>query len=120
MNKLKFYWKSIAWGLVILALLMIRKVPVETPKFEIQGLDKLVHFGLFFILSFLLSRDIKKGDIQKTTFIIVFALPSVYGGVLELVQNFLIEGRSGEWFDFLADACGAFAAWGITKKRQIK
>ncbi|NDV68496.1 VanZ family protein [Dysgonomonas sp. 25] len=37
-------------------------------------------------------------------------LPILYGGLIELVQHYYFAGRSGDWYDFLADALGAFTA----------
>ena len=30
----------------------------------------------------------------------------LYGGITELMQEFLVPSRTGDWFDFLADSIG--------------
>ncbi len=120
MNKLKLHWKSMLWAVVILALLMIKKVPVEPPEFKVPGLDKIVHFGLFFVLSFLIFFEQRSFNRSENWFPVLVVYPALYGGILEIIQWGLIEGRSGDWFDLLADTTGALLVFLITKKGRSR
>tara|TARA_B100000579_G_scaffold62707_1_gene45965 strand:+ start:2115 stop:2462 length:348 start_codon:yes stop_codon:yes gene_type:complete len=65
-------------------------------------LDKVFHFGAFFLLSFLLDRSIRNPLISHKGLVIcliIFALS------IEIIQSFL-PSRSAEIFDFVADLLG--------------
>jgi VanZ family protein len=40
-------------------------------------------------------------------------LPIIMGGLIEILQEYLTQTRSGDWFDFLFDVVGALLGWGI-------
>ena len=44
--------------------------------------------------------------------LILFALlvPIIYGGLIDILQRKYFPGRTGDWYDFLADALGAIAS----------
>lgn len=75
--------------------------------------DKLVHFGMFFVLSFVNFVDYYKlcdGKPPILRWIFWgFVLPVIYGGVIEILQERFFD-RSGDWFDFIADALGSASA----------
>ena len=65
-------------------------------------LDKALHFGAFFLLSFLLDRSIRNPLISHKgliTCLIIFALS------IEIIQSF-IPSRSAEIIDLVADLLG--------------
>ncbi len=75
--------------------------------------DKVVHFGMFFVLSFVNFVDYYKlynGNPPLWRWIFWgFVLPIIYGGMIEVLQKNFFD-RSGEWFDFVADALGSTSA----------
>lgn len=88
--------------------------------------DKLVHFGMFFVLSAVSLYDyfrLHKGSpsILRWTFwgLIV---PIFYGGVIELMQMYFFNYRGAEWGDWIADILGSLTAFImviiILKKRK--
>ena len=48
--------------------------------------------------------------------LVVFAIlvPIIYGGLIEIIQAEYFPGRSGDWYDFLADALGVLASLPIS------
>lgn len=66
--------------------------------------DKIIHFGMFALLTVLFAVDNEK-MILKT--ILYFSLFSVsFAASSELIQYSLITGRNGNIYDFLADMAG--------------
>ena len=66
--------------------------------------DKLVHFGMFFVLSFVNFIDYYKLYNGK---------PHRFnGGAIELMQEHFFS-RSGEWADFIADMLGSATAMAV-------
>ncbi len=80
--------------------------------------DKIVHFLMYFGLAGVASFNYifyKKGHIIILK-LVVFAIlvPIIYGGVIEIIQAEYFPGRSGDWYDFLADALGVLASLPIS------
>lgn len=76
--------------------------------------DKIVHFLMYFGLAGVASFNYiyaRSGRIIILK-LIVFAIfiPIIYGGLIEIIQNNYFPDRSGDWYDFLADALGALAS----------
>lgn len=75
--------------------------------------DKVVHFGMFFVLSFVNFIDYYKlynGKPQLFKWMFWgFVLPVIYGGIIEILQEYFFS-RSGEWADFIADFLGSLTA----------
>lgn len=76
--------------------------------------DKLVHFGMFFLLSAVSLIDyyrLHKGDPHSFRWVFWgFIVPVVYGGVIELLQLYAFAPRGAEWGDWLADILGSLTA----------
>ncbi|NDW18090.1 hypothetical protein D0T53_04050 [Dysgonomonas sp. 216] len=76
--------------------------------------DKIVHFIMYFGLSAATAFYyiyINNGYISKLYLILgVIIYPILYGGFIEIIQSLYFPPRSGDWFDFIADALGVFAA----------
>lgn len=79
---------------------------------KIPHIDKVVHFLMFFGLSWAFSFDYTRIHIDRKhndyRMILISLLPAVlFGGITEIIQGVYIEGRSGDIFDFFADILGA-------------
>ena len=76
------------------------------------GLDKVVHIGMYATFAFLCIwgyRDqfVSKGKPYRTKALIITAVISIlYGGLTELMQEYLVPTRTGDKFDFVADSIG--------------
>jgi len=42
-----------------------------------------------------------------------------YGGTLEIMQATVFSGRSGDWFDFVANSVGCLTAFLIFKRKKL-
>ncbi len=110
MNK-KLYFRymlSILWTFVILYLSLANFQSDELPKIRIPHLDKIVHFAMYFIYTFLLIWETEKR--QKFNKIIIAIYTVCFGITMELLQNFLFEYRSGDIYDVLANSSGTITA----------
>ena len=43
---------------------------------------------------------------RRRAILITISVSIVYGGITEIMQEAFVPGRTGDWFDFLADAIG--------------
>lgn len=117
MRVFRVYGMSIVLSLAILYVSIIRAVP-EVPQIQFEGLDKVVHFLMYFALSGVVCFELYR---QRYTFQEVkmrlwgLVYPIAYGGVIELLQENFFPPRTGDWFDWLADALGALTAFFLAK-----
>ena len=105
--------------LIFLAGGSLTPIPVKTEI--ISGWDKAIHLILYIPLGYLLSFS-KISSLFLLNFSIPFSLGTLYGGVLELLQNY-IPGRSASFYDALANSLGVGIglilgqAGGLVKKK---
>ena len=76
-------------------------VPVQTSK-----IDKILHFSIYTVFSFLLTRQILEITTRWRAAAIAVAIAVVFGALDEWHQR-LIPGRSTELADWYADSAGA-------------
>lgn len=78
------------------------------PPITIPHIDKLVHLLMYMFLSAVFSFDLKR-DKQTMTVILTLSVlvPTIYGGIIEILQERFFYPRTGEWLDWAADAIGA-------------
>ena len=84
---------------------------------RIPYFDKIIHLILFGIWFYSLQYGFVKTKAISLRYSILFNLLviTIYGGVLELIQAWYITGRTGDWYDLLADISGGISAYGIWK-----
>jgi len=83
---------------------------------SIPYIDKIVHAGLYFILSSFLIPvfgNSKNKFIRQTGFLIVLFIVGLYGGFIEIAQEKWFTNRSGDIFDLLSDLAGGILAIGF-------
>jgi VanZ family protein len=107
---LKYYGPAILWALFILIICAIPFGDVGSSSLFFPGFDKLVHCGLFFVLSIFYcygsirkwqTRSIRIEIAMKNTVVLVS-----YGALIEMLQQYIFTWRSGDWNDLLADSIG--------------
>lgn len=98
------------WVSVIFLLCSLPQEAIPNPQFHIPHLDKVVHSGLFFILSLLICYTFESYFIQrKNLYLLAILISLVYGGLVEILQSLFFQ-RSGDIWDLLADGTGSVAA----------
>lgn len=110
MNILKQFKFSLIWAVVMMVACTIKMQHSVDTGFRIPYLDKMVHFGLFAILGFLISYE------KKTANWTNLVICAGYGLLIEIIQIFL-PWRSFELADLIADTIGALA--GIQVERLL-
>ena len=96
---------------------------VRIPLFE--GADKVVHFMMFLAMAFAYHFDFRRGKkpVDEARLMgWIFVSLSAFGGLIEMAQWTMRMGRSGDWYDLLADIAGAvygiILAWLISAKNK--
>lgn len=110
------YWKSIFVALCIMILSFAGANNFsEIPTFQLTYPDKIVHFLMYAVLALVLIIDYRrstKTNRYNLGFVLCcFALPVIFGGVIEIVQSVYFPPRTGDWFDWVADIAGVLVIW---------
>ena len=107
-TKLALFIKPLIW-LAFIGVLCL--MPAEDlPKISIVNhiyFDKVVHFGMYFILAVLLAKPVNKLNLPLWPVILLATV--LIGGMIEILQFAVTNYRSASWFDFFADMAGAAA-----------
>ena len=104
-NKKRAALLTIAWAACILVACLIPGK--EVPSFKFLEYDKLLHFCIFALLSFLWLCSLTAPRAQSQGVLIVTAC-ILYGYLVEALQGSgLVAGRSFDHYDALADALGS-------------
>lgn len=104
----------ISTALVVLAILYLTLVPRPLPdnNIDIPGLDKAVHAVMFGGLAFVACIDMAMRGRGRYAFLpsrrawgVAIAV-AAFGGAVEIAQQSMGAGRSGDVWDFAADCAG--------------
>lgn len=107
---------GIAWFFLLLILLCIpgHDLPDSGDWLQKIHFDKWVHAGLFGTLAFLFMAPVyatSLSDNNKWLYVVLIALlVSAWGLATEFIQLYLVNGRSFDKYDWVADTFGAFLA----------
>jgi len=107
-NKRKFLYLPL--GLYWLLIFILTSIPGKSIPKVLGGVDKIKHFGAYFVLAFLLSFALKMQNrfpiVSKYSVLFTFLITLFYGLIDEIHQIF-IPGRYFDWLDLLADIVGS-------------
>lgn len=112
---------AIAFAIVVLA---VSSYPgLKLPQVDHAPLDKVFHFGQYAVLGFLVSRGWgpwRPGGVAGFAPWIPMLILLAFAGADEYHQHW-IPGRSPEWLDWTADACGVVMGYtlGAWNNRRI-
>jgi VanZ family protein len=102
------YVPAAVWALFILLGCLISPAYIPKPSWSFIGLDKLIHFALFFIMSATLALIFGyKGMHAYRIAGVTFIISVVYGILVECMQMFMRIGRQADVDDAIANAIGA-------------
>ena len=112
----KIIHKSPAWlytVIVTLAIIYFTLVPKPLPDIQVplwEHTDKVVHALMFggFVAACCLDYMRKKqiSHISKRIMLTIIIIATAFGGIIEILQNAMGLGRSGDYFDLIADFAG--------------
>lgn len=111
----RYQYLSIIWLILVLFLCNMHMSSVtDNHDTFFEGFDKLVHLGLFFVLTSLILRGKlrqRKANTLKLITIFKIVIFSVFfGAFIELLQWKVFTYRSGDWWDLFCDTLGVAMA----------
>lgn len=115
-NKRKFLY--IPLGLYWLLIFILTSIPSQSMPKVFGGVDKLKHFGAYFVLAFLLNFALliqeKFSILSKKSLLFTLLITSFYG-LFDEVHQIFIPGRYFDWWDLVADVIGSLIGIGLVK-----
>ena len=104
--RLWWLWWFVGWALILATVNESLQRHVWQVA-EVIAWDKANHFTGYFLLTTWFT-----GVARRNRYLLVGALLIAFGGGLEIAQGLMHEGRTADWFDFLANSLGV--ATGVT------
>jgi len=103
---------AIGWTLAIAILCLIQFNDLPSLVFSVSSIDKYVHITLHFVFTLLwglyLQQQNNKTELRKISLIVLIS--SVYGGLIEILQETFTTTRHADILDVLANLTGALMA----------
>lgn len=123
---LKKYPVSLFVAAVVVYLSFFRPPTLEVSRFP--GFDKVAHIcmyaGLSGMLWFEFFRNHRRNQIFWHAWLGAVVCPILFSGLIELLQEYCTDYRSGDWLDFLANSGGVGLAtlfsWYVLRPLMIK
>jgi VanZ family protein len=110
---LRYFLAPLFWAIIILFFSSIPSSDLPDFSFwKLISFDKFAHVCMYSLLSFLIMKAcfrqysswfIRYNAIKVTTFAGI-----IYGGFIELLQEYALVDRYGDWMDMVANAVGVF------------
>ena len=101
--KARRWLPPLLWAGVIL---LGTSLPSEAVPIQTSRIDKILHFTIYTVLAFLLTRQLVVGFRLWQAIVLAVAFSMAFGALDEWHQK-LIPGRSTEFADWVADSLGA-------------
>ncbi|HAA00944.1 MAG TPA: VanZ family protein [Flavobacteriales bacterium] len=119
---LRFLFPAICWALLIFLLCIAPSDQLpDTSIWDFISFDKVAHLFIFSVFSLLiivgLRRQYSYSALRYHAKRVAFLAASVYGVIIEFIQQVMNSGRHFEWMDVVADVIGSLL--GITLFRII-
>jgi VanZ family protein len=110
---LRYYFSPLFWAATILFLSSIPSK--ELPDFffwKIFSFDKLIHVAMYCIFSFQVMkacvRQYANWTLRYNAARVAVITGALYGGFIELYQEYILTDRHGDWLDLIANIAGTF------------
>lgn len=111
MKQLKYWIPALLWTICILIASLLSSRSLKKLQLEtIFEIDKIIHFGMYFGLSILLSYGFYKSSViwnKLKLFLVSCFISSSLGIIVEILQKEITQTRSFDYFDIIANIIGA-------------
>lgn len=102
---------SILVAILILYLCLASPDTFENvPIYNIPFVDKLVHFGMHFLLMSVIILEHRKSLKTSDRLFMIALIPLFYGILLEILQLTLTSSRSGSFYDVIFNTAGMLSS----------
>jgi VanZ family protein len=78
----------------------------KIPLIGIPHIDKIAHFGMYFLLMSLIIFETNRALIRNRSLLLLSLYPFFYGIVLEILQSATTDSRYGSFYDVIFNTLG--------------
>jgi VanZ family protein len=105
---LKYQRLTILWALFVLIMCLMPMGNIGESSLFFPGFDKLVHCGFFFVFVVFAENGLirQNKNFVYTRVLITAVIAMIFGGAIELLQQYVFIWRDGDWADLFADTVG--------------
>jgi VanZ family protein len=105
---LKYQRLTILWALFVLTMCLMPMGNIGESSLFFPGFDKLVHCGFFFVFVVFAENGLirQNKNFVYTRVLITAVIAIIFGGAIELLQQYVFTWRDGDWADLFADTVG--------------
>ena len=108
------------FGTICVVALSLTKIGAYVPTHDVNHLDKVMHFGAYFVLTVFWLFALKNGRKRFTRSLLVALGLVLLGIILEVIQGVFTSYRTFDWWDALANSLGVLVAVGLYAMRSEK
>lgn len=105
-----------AWSVIIVIASLNSSDNLTEIQFDIPGLDKVVHFVMYGVLSFLLLWAVEKtirNSLKLWNLLLIVLLSSSFGLLMEILQKTMTSVRNFDIYDIIANIIGVLLGCGV-------
>lgn len=114
MKRALHYIPTLVLAVLIAYLSLIRDPGFRLPQFNVSFLDKWAHLLMYFVFGAAFTYDLWRDGCRSWQYaLMAVLLPTIYGGIIEILQENFFYPRTGEWLDWAADAIGALTGFAV-------
>ena len=118
-----FRLASSALAILLAGFILVQSLTEAHTSLTVSNMDKVIHLLAYFVLG-----AATLPALPRLRPLLVWALLSLFGGGIEIMQGMMNLGRTASFFDGLANASGAFLAvlfwlglsWALSSFRQTR
>lgn len=109
------YLKKYPLSILIIGIILFLSFfnPPETPLNEVNNIDKVLHFIMYFGFCSMLWFEYFRSHVQSDPKRLVpwaIVAPIIFSGLIEIGQQTLTPTRAADWYDFLFNTLGCLVA----------
>ena len=109
------YLKKYPLSILIIGIILFLSFfnPPETPLNEVNNIDKVLHFIMYFAFCSVLWFEYFRSHVQSDPKRLVpwaIVAPIIFSGLIEIGQQTLTPTRAADWYDFLFNTLGCLVA----------
>ncbi|MFW5804168.1 MAG: VanZ family protein [bacterium] len=117
-----YFWKSTLWLCIILYLSFAPKSNFDADLYFFAHQDKIIHIGMYALLSFLSITDISKKHIYNGKLIAIILFSTIFLSIIIEYLQPILSNRTWDIFDIYANSvgalCGVIFSFFIRHKQQ--
>ena len=108
---LQYKFSILLAGFIALVSLIPSSSMPESRLFAISYLDKVVHFGMYGLFSFVAFLESRCRQNCRLYHLVLALTVLLLSAGIEVLQATVVATRSAEWFDLLANAFGLIGGY---------